>query len=555
MVFYLKYRPQRLDDLDLPEIKQALKKLFAKKSKPPALLFTGPRGSGKTSAARIVAKALNCLKNKSLGNPCGKCETCQAIANGRFLDLLEIDGASNRGIDDVRSLRENIKLSATSGRFKVYIIDEVHMLTKEAFNALLKTLEEPPGHVLFVLCTTEPEKIPETIISRCLKFNFRKATPKEVATSLEKVVKGEKIKVEKGVLELIAKRVDGSFRDSQKILDQLWEKGKTISLLDAQKLLGQTEAHSPQKLLVTLAARDAKAGLLEIGRLVASGVNLKSYLLSFLETVRGIIMTRVGLEGQEENQVLDQLDLSTIKDLLVSFSQVSRQLKEAIIPQLPLEIAVIEWGEEEIKNSNLKSQKVSLVGTNQEKESGPKRAPVSEVVAKSQGKEASAKVEIGVRQTASKKEESGNGKTLAQVVAAEPEHSDNGNGNGNGNGHGNLSLETIMASWSEVLSGVKPVNHSIGALLKTCKPCLVEGEFLTLEVYYPFHKERLETAKCREVVEQVAGDIFQSPVKIKCVLGERETVRVKSSAPTASGGVPANGTLTEAEKIFKGKLV
>ena len=204
MVFYLKYRPQTIEELDSKEIREKLYSVLQGLGIPHAFLFTGPKGLGKTSTARIVAKSLNCEKKTKGVEPCNKCEQCVSITNGTNMDILEIDGASNRGIDEIRDLREKVKLSPMSARKKVYIIDEVHMLTQEAFNALLKTLEEPPSHVVFILCTTEPHKVPATIMSRCLCIQFKKATEEELIRSFKRIIKREKLEAETEALSLIA---------------------------------------------------------------------------------------------------------------------------------------------------------------------------------------------------------------------------------------------------------------------------------------------------------------------------------------------------------------
>src|SRR3990167_2836421 len=230
MTFYLKYRPQKIAELDLQKVRENLARILGSGNTPHAFLFSGPRGAGKTSAARIVAKAINCEHNNPspitrhpspIGDPCNECATCVAITNGSSLDVIEIDAASNRGVDDIRSLREGVKLATAGAKKKVYIIDEAHMLTNEASNALLKTLEEPPAHVTFILATTNPEKLIETIRSRATNIAFRKANDEEVITSLGRIVKGEKIKIGKGELALVAKAADGSFRDGAKLLEQL----------------------------------------------------------------------------------------------------------------------------------------------------------------------------------------------------------------------------------------------------------------------------------------------------------------------------------------------
>ena len=509
MAFYLTYRPQKIADLDLPEIREGLLNVLTKKNPPHAFLFSGPRGSGKTSAARIVAKSLNCEKGEKPGEPCGKCDVCQAVAKGSLLDLIEIDGASNRGVDDVRSLKENIKLVPSKGKVKVYIIDEVHMLTTEAFNALLKTLEEPPVHAFFILCTTEPEKLPETIISRCLQFNFRKAKPVEVEASLQKVIKGEKIKIDQEAVKLLAKSVDGSFRDAQKVLDQLSGLPK-IGVEEIQKTLGQGAGFGGREMVLSLAQGPVGMVLSQLERLADEGVDFRQFSRSVLEALRDLLMVRVGVGDFKESQPTQALSLLEIKHLLRLFSLAAREVKGSLIEQLPLEIAVVEWFQfrGELNGS----------GGNQS-EPAEKEAPVKD--------KAGSVVKKNVASVAEKETEPAN----SQIH-------DNGNGKTNGNGH--LTLGPIKDRWDDLLTEVKPMNHSVSALLRACRPQSFEGETLVLEVSYPFHKERLETAKCRELVETAAGTVFGTPVKIKCVLGENKTV-IDSVE---------EGLVSEAEKIF-----
>src|SRR6266480_4765989 len=209
MVFYRKYRPQCIDDLDSSTVRETLHAVL-QKNIPHAFLFTGPKGLGKTSTARIIAKVVNCEKRKKgLIEPCNECDQCVAITSGTNVDILEIDAASNRGIDEIRELKEKIRLAPVSAQKKVYIIDEVHMLTTEAFNALLKTLEEPPEHAMFILCTTEQAKVPETIVSRCFHIAFKKATDEELVRSFKRIVSGEKLKADDEALMAIARMADG----------------------------------------------------------------------------------------------------------------------------------------------------------------------------------------------------------------------------------------------------------------------------------------------------------------------------------------------------------
>jgi DNA polymerase-3 subunit gamma/tau len=320
--FYRKYRPQTFAELDLTEVRTSLISIFAARRFPQALLFAGPKGTGKTSAARLIAKAVNCLHLRR-GEPCNHCPSCLAVNAGTDLDLIEIDAASNRGIDDIRELRNQIKLAPVKNRYKVYIIDEAHMLTNEAFNALLKTLEEPPPHALFILCTTDLHKLPDTIISRCLRFTFRRATLPELLRSLAKVVDQEKLVVEDGVLASIAQAADGSFRDAQKLLEQLSLGHSKITLVAAQQLLGQDDSTNPARFIALLKLKKSAELLQEIARLVQNGVDFDAYLLRLLHHLR--------------------LDLVNNLDLLKLFLPVAAQLKTSPLAPLPLEIAVVDY--------------------------------------------------------------------------------------------------------------------------------------------------------------------------------------------------------------------
>src|SRR3989338_5868858 len=244
MAFYRTYRPQTIAQLDSEYIREILYSFFSTKKTPQSVLLTGPKGLGKTSAARIIAKVVNCTgrrKDAKTIDPCNKCSECVSISSGSYLDVLEIDGASNRGIDEIRDLREKVKLSPASAQKKVYIIDEVHMLTTEAFNALLKTLEEPPEHVLFILATTELGKIPQTILSRVQRLDFKLAKPGELLESLSKIIKEEKIEIEEAALKVLVRRADGSFRDGVKFLDQVSSLKEKITVKSLEDNLRSTD--------------------------------------------------------------------------------------------------------------------------------------------------------------------------------------------------------------------------------------------------------------------------------------------------------------------------
>jgi DNA polymerase-3 subunit gamma/tau len=330
MVYYRKYRPQTLDDLDKEDIRARLSFLFSKKELPHAFLFTGPKGIGKTSTARIIAKIVNCTKRKT-AEPCNTCGNCVAIANGSHLDVIEIDAASNRGIDEIRDLRDKIAFAPAMGGKKIFIIDEVHMLTKEAFNALLKTLEEPPAHAVFILATTEVHKLPDTIISRCTEIKFTKATTDEIARSLNRIVKGEKLFLTKAQILSVAKAADGSFRDAAKILEQADYSDGIVSL-------------SPEKFLGSVIERNSKEAITFVESLENHGVDFLDFTKRVLDLLHNALLSNYGQEVDVSPE-LKKLSVSDLKILLKLFSSAYQEIKISYIEQLPLELAVIEWTE------------------------------------------------------------------------------------------------------------------------------------------------------------------------------------------------------------------
>ena len=294
VVIARKYRPQTFDEvIGQDPVATTLKNAISLSRVGHAYLFTGPRGVGKTSMARIFAKALNC-KNGPTASPCSKCQACLEIENGRSLDVLEIDGASNRGIDEIRNLRETVKFKPSSGRVKVYIIDEVHMLTTEAFNALLKTLEEPPAHVKFIFATTASHKVPATILSRCQRFDFRRIATETIAGALRDIAKKEKLKIDDEALFAVAKAADGSLRDSQSILDQIAaSSGGTISKEDVTRSLGAPEEEKLVGLMDAVASRDAAAALFALDALLNEGRDPAIVAEKLLEHLRNLLFIKV----------------------------------------------------------------------------------------------------------------------------------------------------------------------------------------------------------------------------------------------------------------------
>ncbi len=461
-VFYLKYRPQKFSELDGINARDELIKIVKSGKAPHSFLFAGPRGTGKTSAARILAKFLNCPNVKS-GNPCGKCDVCLEIERGAGLDVLEIDAASNRGIDDIRDLKEKISFQPLRSKNKVYIVDEVHMLTREAFNAFLKTLEEPPVHAYFIFCTTNPEKIPDTVLSRLTVIEFPKGKKEEIVGALERVVKGEKIKVDKKVLEMIAEAADGSFRDAHKVFYQLWiESGKKIDLKKAERFLGHFNKLKPDQFLTLLAEKKLAQALSLAEELEEKGVNFEDYLKKIAHILKDVLLNKFGAIDKPEKEVVSLSSLLSEEDIIelneltikANFDQ-----KTTVLSQLPLEMMAVSY---------LKGARKSVDETNDEK-----------VVFK-------------------------------QVEKPRSSRSVN-----------DVDISEIAASWGKVLEAVRPKNHSVGALLRACRPVRIEDNYLVLEVFYSFHKDRLSDIRNREIVEEGLRTVFGCDWRLKCVLGEK----------------------------------
>jgi DNA polymerase-3 subunit gamma/tau len=315
-VFARKWRPQNFTELvGQNHISQTLSNALKNSRLPHALLFTGPRGTGKTSSARILAKSLRC-ENAVDFNPCGKCSDCEDIAAGRASDVIEIDGASNNGVDAIRELREGVAFMPSSGKYKIYIIDEVHMLSTSAFNALLKTLEEPPEHVIFILATTEVHKIPQTILSRCQRFDFRRINTRVIADQMDMICKNENIQAEEDALWTIARQGDGSMRDSLSLLDQVitfangpLKKDKVI------EILGLTDRSLLIETLTALLQRNTGEVLKCLERIARSGYEPSHFATDLLEIIRSTLVLKIA--GQQPVEILDMPDseLRFLRDL------------------------------------------------------------------------------------------------------------------------------------------------------------------------------------------------------------------------------------------------
>ena len=355
VVLYNKWRPQTFADVvgQEPTVR-TLQNSLATGQVAHAYIFAGPRGSGKTSLARILAKSLNCLQGVQ-PEPCSKCDACTDIVEGRFLDLVELDAASNRGIEDIRSLRERVNFAPVSGRYKFYLIDEVHQLTPEASNALLKTLEEPPEHAVFVLATTEIHRVLPTILSRCQRFDFRRIPVRALVGRLQEIAAAEKVSAETEALNILARMAGGSARDAVSLFDQavIYAAGD-VTAAKVREMLGLAHTAVVAEFVDTLARRDTKEGLRVLAQAADQGLDMRQFARETIRYLRGTLLHKSGMEAaellemsEEEATLMDglagRISLSEIVQAIRLFSEAEQSLRLGVFPQLPIELALVEF--------------------------------------------------------------------------------------------------------------------------------------------------------------------------------------------------------------------
>ena len=514
IVFALKWRPKNFDEIvGQAHIVNTLKHALQKNRLAHAYIFAGPRGVGKTSTARILAKALNC-KDGPTTNPCQKCASCIEIAQSHSLDVIEIDGASNRGIDEIRTLRENVKFAPTMGRFKVYIIDEVHMLTIEAFNALLKTLEEPPDFVKFIFATTQAHKVPPTILSRCQRFDFRRIPVLEIISQLEKIVAQEKLDVEKEVLFAIAKSSDGSLRDAESVLDQLvsFSQGK-ISLKDVISVLGLVEQEALFSITDKIIRKDARGALELLNSIIDEGKDTGLFLNNLIEHFRNLMIAKVVQADSklidlpqeicqrllEQTQTFSLEEIFSAFNLLVNTHEISKRLDSQ---RIPLEISLVKLAHDK-KGSNLNSK------------------PVKE--------------DKDIKQVSESQET----KDAAPLpLKEEPKNSPSNS----------TSLDNIKNSWQSIIDNLARVKMSVATYLNEGSPIKLEHNVLTVSFpkNYSLHKETLEKKENKAIIEKIICELFNINVRVNFVLS-KETLQKEVEEN--------NPLLRSALEAFQGRVI
>lgn len=472
MTFYLKYRSKNFSEIDLQSVRTSLTNIVKSKNIPHAFLFAGPKGTGKTSAARILAKYFNCEKliKDSTGKrelePCNECSQCKSISKGENVDVIELDAASHRGIEDIRTLKETIKLASASAEKKIYIIDEAHMLTPEASNALLKTLEEPPSHVIFILATTNPEKLIPTIRSRTTLVQFNKATDEEIIRSLQRICKEEKIKCEKQALELIAQNSGGSFRDAIKTLESVLSQLGSVDLKSVSKLLLNNSEFSADVFVELLYRKKTKKLLDMLEDSSNYGLGSKTIYELIIKKLRFDLLSSV--DKKDEQKIDDIIEL--IKLFSVSFESIESDIAD----NLGLEIAVIQWcGCDDDQETEI-DENIDREENGESKKMTDQRENIN-----SDAKDK----EVSYQKTV-------------------------------------VTNTTIISDdlWGKILSTIRPKNASTEALLRAARPIDFDGKKLTLGVFYSFHKEKLEISPHRIIVEDAISSLVGCPVRVFCTL-------------------------------------
>lgn len=532
---YRKYRPRNFTEIiGQKHVVQTLSNAIKNGRIGHAYLFTGPRGTGKTSIARILAKTVNCSDLKK-NIPCEKCLACKTISDGKSLDIIEIDAASNTGVDNIRELRETVNLPPTTLKYKVYIIDEVHMLSTGAFNALLKTLEEPPAHVIFILATTEIHKVPETIISRCQRFDFTRLPIQNIIEKLSLIAKSEGIKIDKESLEMIAIAAEGGMRDAESLLEQVIAlEDKNITQKEVEEILGTTDRKVAFEIAEMIIENDSTGAIRKVNEMMENGFDLEVFNKSLINYLRQLMLLKINPElksnfsyeitEEQIEKMIEQSKKADLKKIVLAinlFLDAQNKISSFIIPQLPLEIAIIKTTHTFPAENSIK-YKVEDIKQSISKEP---------VIVKSLPSE----------------------KNIQKTEKIDQQPTEN-----IVNQASDVSLNEVSANWNKLLEEIKPFNHSLKALLCSCQIAGISGNEITIATPYDFYKEKLNSQANRLTVEKVFGKILGSKISIKAVTNKEAGItEAPKNSQTSCEEKPGvqDGLLNSALEIIGGKVV
>ncbi len=549
LVMARKYRPQTFDEVvGQSHVTTTLKHAIQTNRISHAYLFAGPRGTGKTTVARILAKALNC-KEGPTPQPCNGCDSCKEITIGRSLDVVEIDGASNNSVDDIRALRENIRYVPSQQKYKVYIIDEVHMLSDSAFNALLKTLEEPPTHAIFVFATTEPHKVPQTVVSRCQRFDFRRIPTTDLVKTVESIGEKENLSIEKEASYILARRADGSLRDVLSLLDQViayggeneseGEKKRTITPELVSETLGLVDQETLFEMTDAIVKKDSAKGMSILNQLIDSGIDLPEFVNSLIQHLRNLLVAKVAGDSnvlfdvsrdfiekyKERSSAFSEGDLLR---MIKAVADLNVGLKRASDPRILLEMTLMKLLKME-SSVNLADvlDKLDLL------EGGLSGCGNSIHVTGS--RPSSDRVDNLSEKTKSVKTE----ERAEQSISVGARNENLGRTNV-------LSPEDIQRTWGEVLKKIKKAKMSLWSLLKDGEVVGLAEDTLTVEFHNgrTFHKRQAERKENFNLIQKTLGEVFDQPFKLKFELNE---AKMPSSAKS--------GDLSPKDEVTKDPLI